>query len=94
MAGEKTANATDIAKAMVVKFPKVAGVSAMKDIVHGVLSTIVETASTSKKGVSIQGIGVFKFKETQERYGRNPRTGEPVFIPASRKLVFKKSKQL
>lgn len=91
---EKAANATDVAKALATKFPKVGSIPTMKDIVHGVLSTIVEIAGTTPKGVSIQGIGVFKFKETQERYGRNPRTGDSVFIPASKKLVFKKSKQL
>lgn len=90
---EKTANTADVAKVLVTKFPEIA-IPAMTNLIHGVFEVIVEIAGTNKKGVNIKGIGIFKFKETKERSGRNPGTGESVLIPASRKLVFKKSKQL
>lgn len=38
-------------------------------------------------------IGTFRYIETKERPGRNPRTGETVTVPASKKLKFKAKKK-
>lgn len=38
--------------------------------------------------ISLPGLGKLKVKETSARTGRNPRTGERIDIPASRKVVF------
>lgn len=44
--------------------------------------------------VRITGFGTFGVRERRARTGRNPRTGEPVEIPASRAAAFKPSKAL
>lgn len=38
--------------------------------------------------ITLQGIGKLKTVPTKARKGRNPKTGEPLEIPAGRKVVF------
>ncbi len=61
--------------------------------VEAVLGAITETL---KKGdaVTLSGFGSFATKVRAARTGRNPRTGEPVAIPASRAPAFKAGKAL
>lgn len=42
--------------------------------------------------INITGMGIFKVADRKAREGRNPRTGEPLHIPASKKLRFTPSK--
>lgn len=44
--------------------------------------------------VSLPGLGKLKNQEYAARKGRNPRTGEAIALPASRKVVFSMSKEL
>ncbi len=44
--------------------------------------------------VAIPGLGVFNVRERKERKGRNPRTGEPMVIPARKVVVFTAAKAL
>lgn len=44
--------------------------------------------------VQLVGFGSFEVKKRAERIGRNPRTKEPVTIPASKVPVFKAGKAL
>lgn len=37
--------------------------------------------------IGIQGVGKLKVKKTSARKGRNPRTGEDLMIPASRRII-------
>ncbi|MCX7109729.1 MAG: HU family DNA-binding protein [Proteobacteria bacterium] len=39
--------------------------------------------------VPITGFGIFELKETAERTGRNPQSGEPITIAASKSVRFK-----
>ncbi len=55
------------------------------------LSQIRETVSTGES-VALRGFGTFRMAERAARTGRNPRTGEPIEIAASRSLAFKPSK--
>ena len=59
--------------------------------VQAVLSTIRQRADAGN-AVALQGFGRFTMKERAAREGRNPRTGEPVQIAASRTLTFKAAK--
>ena len=43
--------------------------------------------------ISLPGLGKLKVKRTSARTGRNPRTGETIEIPASRKVVFTPGKE-
>ncbi len=52
--------------------------------------------SALKDGDKVQliGFGTFEVKETAEREGRNPKTGEAIKIAASKKPTFSASKVL
>ncbi len=51
-------------------------------------------ALSAGDSVRLVGFGTFEVKERGEHIGRNPRTKEPVMIPATRAPVFKAGKQL
>ena len=44
--------------------------------------------------VQLTGFGSFEVKERAERTGRNPKTNEPIVIPAGKMPVFKAGKVL
>jgi len=44
--------------------------------------------------VRIVGLGIFQVKRREARMGRNPQTGEPVKIKASKKVTFRPGKEL
>jgi len=44
--------------------------------------------------VNISGFGTFSVSAREARTGRNPKTGEPISIAASRSAKFKAGKQL
>jgi DNA-binding protein HU-beta len=44
--------------------------------------------------VRIVGLGIFQVKRREARMGRNPQTGEPVKIRASKKVTFRPGKEL
>ena len=44
--------------------------------------------------ITLPGFGTFKVVETAARTGRNPQTGEPVEIPAKRKIKFNPTQAL
>jgi DNA-binding protein HU-beta len=44
--------------------------------------------------VNISGFGTFAVSKREARTGRNPKTGEPIEIAASRAAKFKPGKQL
>jgi DNA-binding protein HU-beta len=58
-----------------------------KKIVDGVFAAIAGAAAKGDE-VSIPGFGKFKVKDSPARDGRNPATGAPMKIAASRKLGF------
>lgn len=56
------------------------------------LFDLIKAEAEAGKTVSIPGFGRFVMKDRAARTGRNPQTGEPIQIPASRVLGFKPSK--
>lgn len=61
-----------------------------KRVVELVFDTIETGLKQSKdKGFTIGGFGSFKVTKRGARTGRNPRTGEPIKIKASKTLRFK-----
>lgn len=62
-----------------------------RKLVDAVFSAISDAASKGEE-VSLNGFGKFKVKDSPEREGRNPATGEPMTIKASRKLAFTPAK--
>jgi len=60
-----------------------------------VLEQLVDaTVSSVRKGdpVKIPGLGTFRKVQTKARMGRNPQTGEPIKIPARKKVRFSVAK--
>lgn len=49
-----------------------------------------------KKGerIRISGLGILQVRKRAARMGRNPATGEPIKIKASRKVAFRAAKEL
>ena len=62
----------------------------------GVDSIFNAIAAALKDGVRVQvtGFGTFDVRERPARMGRNPRTGEPLPIAASRAPTFKAARSL
>lgn len=56
--------------------------------VNAVFNVVVKTLSDGGR-VQIVGFGTFEVRERSARQGRNPRTKEPIPIPASKLPVFK-----
>jgi DNA-binding protein HU-beta len=59
------------------------------------LDSLVDTVvRTVKKGesVKIPRLGIFRLRRLKPRIGRNPQTGEPIKIPARRKVGFSVAK--
>jgi DNA-binding protein HU-beta len=67
--------------------------TAAKKAVDAVIGAIVGAAKKGEE-VNLPGFGKFKVKDSPARTGRNPSTGEPIDIAASRKLAFSAAKQL
>lgn len=68
-----------------------------KDKASQVLNVILDeiTGSVSDgHDVSLIGFGTFSVRERAARTGKNPQTGEPLTIPASRTVAFKPGKGL
>ena len=68
-----------------------------KDKASQVLNTILDeiSGSLSKGGdVTLIGFGTFTVRERAARTGKNPQTGEPLKIPASKNVAFKPGKNL
>lgn len=67
-----------------------------KDVDAVVTATFNAISSALKEGDKVQliGFGTFEVKETAEREGRNPKTGETIKIAASKKPAFSASKVL
>jgi DNA-binding protein HU-beta len=74
---------------LVAKLAESAGVSKKEAsaMLEGLVDTVVKTV---KKGdpVKIPDLGTFRKVHSKARMGRNPQTGEPVKIPARKKVRF------
>jgi DNA-binding protein HU-beta len=58
-----------------------------RKIVDAVFAAVADAAAKGEE-VSLNGFGKFKVKDSPEREGRNPATGEAMTIKASKKLTF------
>ena len=78
---------------LVTKLAETGGVSRKQadELVMGLVDTVVKTV---KKGesVKIPGLGIFRLRKMKARMGRNPQTGEPIKIPARKKVGFSVAK--
>jgi integration host factor subunit beta len=62
-------------------------------LVEIVFESIIDTLNKGEK-IELRGFGSFRVRERGARRGRNPKTGDPVNIPAKRVPYFKPGKEL
>ena len=69
---------------------------AKKDVDAVITATLNAVAEALKAGDKVQliGFGNFEVKEVAAHEGRNPKTGETIQVPASKKPAFTASKVL
>lgn len=84
-------NKTDLVEVVVAE----TGVSKKQaDAVISAALAAITSALKSGDKVSLIGFGTFEVKESAEREGRNPKTGETIKIAAAKKPSFSASKVL
>ena len=66
---------------------KTQATAALQAVETGVIDTLANGGK-----VELKGFGTFSVKERAERTGRNPQTGEPIQIAASKTPTFKAGK--
>ena len=64
-----------------------------KLMVDGFLAAVKEAVARGE-GVELRGFGTLKVRHRKARRARNPRTGEPVEVPARAVAVFRPSRDL
>lgn len=84
----KTTGKTELVSLIAAK--SVASKETVATILDDAIAIILSEANAGNT-VNLKGFGKFEVKERAARTGRNPATGAPVEIPASRKLSFKAS---
>jgi len=62
-------------------------------LVNAVFDDVVSALRRGEK-VNISGFGSFMVSDRKARIGRNPKTGDPIDIPASKSAKFKAGKAL
>jgi len=65
----------------------------IEKVVNGILDTIADALAQGGRA-EIRGFGSFAVKKRDARTGRNPRTGEAVFISEKIVPVFKPGKEM
>ena len=77
-------------KDIVLKITDATGIKQVdvKKIVQKTFDIIIDSLVRFEK-VELRNFGVFKIKERRPRFGRNPRTGESVPVPARKVVIFK-----
>lgn len=71
------------------EFTKADAETALKAVQGAIIAVLVNGDK-----ITLPGFGTFKVVETAARTGRNPKTGEPVEIPAKRKIKFNPTQAL
>ncbi|RLS36747.1 MAG: integration host factor subunit beta [Planctomycetota bacterium] len=65
----------------------------MRDVVQSTFDAIIDSLMVSHR-LELRNFGVFEVKERRGRRARNPRTGEPVDVPARFVVSFKAGKEM
>ena len=86
-------NKAELIDAVQSKLGKDATKRAAEDAVAAVLDSIANGVREDRK-VQLIGFGTFEVKNRAARMGRNPKTGEPMQIAASKSVGFKASSTL
>jgi DNA-binding protein HU-beta len=63
-----------------------------EQVINKMMETIIKSVATGDK-VTLVGFGTFEARNRKARTGRNPKTNEPLSIPAKRVPGFKVGKE-
>jgi integration host factor subunit beta len=63
------------------------------ELVQVILESIIAALHRNEK-VELRGFGSFRIRQRGERTGRNPKTGEQVYVPPKKIPYFKPGKHL
>jgi DNA-binding protein HU-beta len=63
------------------------------ELLEGFVDALTKNLKKGEK-IRIPGLGIFVVAKRAARMGRNPATGEPIKIKASKKVRFRPSKEL
>lgn len=86
-------NKQELIRAMAAKMPEGTTLKTVEAAVNAFTEVVTETLANGDE-VVLTGFGSFKVSERSERQGRNPRTGEPITIPAAKVPSFRAGKGL
>src|SRR5918998_6175533 len=64
-----------------------------EQLVEIIFESIIDALNKGEK-IELRGFGSFRVRQRGARKGRNPKTGDPVDIPAKRVPYFKPGKEL
>ena len=67
--------------------------AALEKALNGMISAVSEEL-TAGNDVRLPGLGILKISERAARTGRNPKTGSPIEIAASKAVTFRAAKEL
>jgi DNA-binding protein HU-beta len=65
----------------------------MTELLEGFVGTLIKHLKKGEK-IRVSGLGIFVVAKRAARMGRNPATGEPIKIKASKKVRFRPAKDL
>jgi DNA-binding protein HU-beta len=71
------------------ELPKKQMLSVLEDLVGAITKHLKRGAR-----IRISGLGILQVRRRDARMGRNPATGQPIKIKASKKVAFRASKEL
>jgi DNA-binding protein HU-beta len=63
-----------------------------EQIINSTMNSIIKQVASGEK-VTLVGFGTFELRQRKARTGRNPKTNEPLHIPAKRVPGFKVGKE-
>ncbi len=63
-----------------------------EQVINGMMDAIIKSVSQGEK-VTLVGFGTFEARQRKARTGRNPKTNEPLHIPAKRVPGFRVGKE-
>ncbi|MBN9393717.1 MAG: HU family DNA-binding protein [Candidatus Melainabacteria bacterium] len=63
-----------------------------ENVINKMMETVIKHVSKDEK-VTLVGFGTFEARSRKARTGRNPKTNEPLHIPAKRVAGFKVGKE-
>jgi DNA-binding protein HU-beta len=78
---------------LVAKLAEETGLSRKQadDVITCLTETVVKSVKRGES-VKIPDLGIFRLRRMKARTGRNPQTGEPINIPARKKVGFSVAK--